>query len=74
MMRNNMHTIQVNEPRDLTPDTLHDEVTFLTRRLQQLGTDGNCSYEKALSRIYQTMLHDRLSRIKNQPAVSLEQV
>lgn len=38
---------------------LHDEITFLELRLEEMGHAGDCAYEQALSRAYVQRLAER---------------
>jgi len=41
-----------------TTTRLKDEIATLERRLQQIGPDGDCGYEKAMIRFF----HDQIDR------------
>jgi hypothetical protein len=38
---------------------LAEEITRLEQRLQLMGMDGDCAYERAISRLYQSMVEER---------------
>jgi hypothetical protein len=38
---------------------LHEEIEILERRLEQLGPDGDCGYERALIRFFEQQLGRR---------------
>lgn len=44
--------------RDI-PDALVEEITALENRIETLGFDGDCAYEHAISRLYQSLVEDR---------------
>jgi hypothetical protein len=45
-----------------TMTRLQDEIATLERRLQQIGPDGDCGYEKAMIRFF----HDQIDRRRRQ--------
>lgn len=44
-------------------DYLRQEIAFLEARLHEMGEKGDCAYEHALSRAYETLLHERRSQL-----------
>jgi len=38
---------------------LLEEISLLQRRLHLMGGDGDCAYERAISRLYEDMVADR---------------
>jgi len=38
---------------------LQDEIATLESRLEAMGIDGDCAYERAMSRLYTDMVEDR---------------
>ncbi len=38
---------------------LQDEITALETRLRDMGEDGDCAYERAISRLYTDMVAER---------------
>jgi hypothetical protein len=38
---------------------LMEEIATLESRLEDMGMDGDCAYERAISRVYTDMLNDR---------------
>lgn len=38
---------------------LHEEIEILERRLEQIGPDGDCGYERALIRFFEEQLGRR---------------
>jgi hypothetical protein len=38
---------------------LVEEIAILQRRLELMGTDGDCAYEHAISRLYESMVEER---------------
>ncbi len=49
-------------------DFLRQEIAFLESRLSEMGEDGDCAYEHALSRTYATLLLERRRQLAQQPA------
>ena len=52
--------LQWGERRSLE---LLEEISLLERRIRLMGEDGDCAYERAMSRLYQTMVADRWRRL-----------
>ncbi len=44
---------------DIQALRLQDEITALETRLQDMGEDGDCAYERAMSRLYTDMVAER---------------
>jgi len=42
---------------------LRDEIATLEYRLAEMGVDGDCAYERAMSRLYTGMVEDRKRRL-----------
>ena len=42
---------------------LQDEIATLEARLAEMGEDGDCAYERAMSRLYTGMLEERRRRL-----------
>jgi hypothetical protein len=42
---------------------LQDEIATLENRLKEMGIDGDCAYERAMSRLYTDMVEDRKRRL-----------
>lgn len=42
---------------------LQDEIAALEARLTDMGMDGDCAYERAMSRLYTDMVADRKRRL-----------
>lgn len=42
---------------------LLEEIATLQRRLDDMGLDGDCAYERAISRLYTGMLEDRKQQL-----------
>jgi hypothetical protein len=42
---------------------LQDEIAALEGRLKEMGIDGDCAYERAMSRLYTDMVEDRKRRL-----------
>ncbi len=42
---------------------LQDEITTLEIRLEDMGMDGDCAYERAMSRLYADMVEERKLRL-----------
>jgi hypothetical protein len=40
-------------------DYLRQEIAFFETRLHEMGDQGDCAYEHALSRAYETLLRER---------------
>lgn len=40
-------------------DFLRQEIAFFEARLHEMGEQGDCAYERALSRAYETLLDER---------------
>lgn len=49
---------------------LQDEIATLEYRLAEMGMDGDCAYERAMSRLYARMVDDlkrRLAAVRGAP-------
>lgn len=44
-------------------DYLRQEIAFFETRLHEMGETGDCAYEHALSRAYETMLCERRQQL-----------
>jgi len=42
---------------------LKDEITVLQSRLDDMGLDGDCAYERAISRLYTSLVADRKKQL-----------
>lgn len=42
---------------------LQDEIATLESRLADMGMDGDCAYERAMSRLYTDLVEDRKRRL-----------
>jgi hypothetical protein len=42
---------------------LLEEIATLERRLDDMGLDGDCAYERAISRLYTGMVEDRKQKL-----------
>lgn len=42
---------------------LQEEIAILERRLENMGVDGDCAYERAMSRLYTAMVKERKQRL-----------
>lgn len=42
---------------------LMEEIATLQRRLDDMGLDGDCAYERAISRLYTGMVEDRKQQL-----------
>jgi hypothetical protein len=42
---------------------LLEEIATLERRLDDMGLDGDCAYERAISRLYTGMVEDRKQQL-----------
>lgn len=68
--------MSIHEPRPVTavdPGTIHrlkDEIATLERRLQQIGPDGDCGYEKAMIRFFRDQIDRRQRQLDMTPAAS----
>lgn len=40
-------------------DLLRQEIAFFETRLHEMGEQGDCAYERALGRAYETLLNER---------------
>lgn len=40
-------------------DQLKKDIAYFEARLEELGQSGDCAYEKAMVRVYDSMLEDR---------------
>jgi hypothetical protein len=47
-----------------TSSRLEEEIAVLERRLAQIGPDGDCAYEKAMIRFFQTQLTMRREQLQ----------
>ena len=52
-------------------DRLEEEIAILERRLDQIGPDGDCGYEKALIRFFQDQIAQRRQRLASEAAGKL---
>ncbi|MBK7542355.1 MAG: hypothetical protein IPP10_12915 [Candidatus Competibacteraceae bacterium] len=44
-------------------DFLRQEIAFFEARLHEMGEEGDCAYEHALSRAYETLLRERRDQL-----------
>jgi len=44
-------------------DFLRQEIAFFEARLHEMGDAGDCAYERALSRAYETLLRERRGQL-----------
>ncbi len=44
-------------------DYLRQEIAFFETRLHEMGEQGDCAYEHALSRAYETLLYERRNQL-----------
>lgn len=44
-------------------DYLRQEIAFFETRLHEMGESGDCAYERALSRAYETLLCERRQQL-----------
>jgi hypothetical protein len=56
----NTHTICA---RTLSEDQLLDEISWFETRLQEIGGNGDCAYEKALARSYEQAVTSHRERL-----------
>ncbi len=42
-----------------------EDIDFLERRLEQMGYDGDCAYERAMSRVYEELLMKRRRALRD---------
>ena len=49
-------------------DHLRQEIAFFESRLYEMGEQGDCAYERALSRAYEILLHERRQQLAHLPA------
>lgn len=42
---------------------LEEEIATLQRRLDDMGLDGDCAYERAISRLYHAMVEQRRAQL-----------
>jgi hypothetical protein len=42
---------------------LLDEIAILQRRLELMGMEGDCAYERAISKLYQAMVKKRKQQL-----------
>ena len=49
-------------------DFLRQEIAFFEARLSEMGEQGDCAYEHALSRAYETLLRERRDQLSQLPA------
>jgi hypothetical protein len=58
-----MHTLNPNVARQTAgssiSERLRTDIVFLESRLQQMGGDGDCAYERALCQAYRQLLAER---------------
>ena len=64
-----IHEAFTNDLHQLTTDQLRELTDYLEQRLSSMGTDGDCAYERALTRVYHQLL-DRLREKLEQPIAS----
>ena len=44
-------------------DYLRQEIAFFETRLHEMGEQGDCAYERALSRAYEALLRERRTQL-----------
>lgn len=50
---------------------LSEEIVLLAERLRRFGGDGDCAYERALSRLYRSLVDQRLQQLADLRAAGL---
>ena len=58
----NLLTAQLQSGKDRYMQLL-EEITALEHRLQRMGGDGDCAYERAMSKLYQGMVEERRQQL-----------
>jgi hypothetical protein len=65
--RNNMfdehQTARQSAGRTLNENQLLDEISWFEMRLQEIGGNGDCAYEKALARSYEQTVSSHRQRL-----------
>jgi hypothetical protein len=51
--------------RTLSEDQLLDEISWFEARLNEIGGNGDCAYEKALARSYEQAVSSHRERLAN---------
>jgi len=50
---------------------LNEEIGLFAERLRRFGGDGDCAYERALDRLYQSLMNERLQQLADLRAAGL---
>ncbi len=50
---------------------LNEEIGLFAERLRRFGGDGDCAYERALDRLYQSLMNERLQQLAELRAAGL---
>lgn len=54
-------------------DYLRQEIAYFERRLREMGDEGDCAYERALTRVYRLLLkerRDQLTALNSDPGLA----
>lgn len=52
------------------PHKVRDEIAYMESRLNEIGHDGDCAYEKAMIRFFEQELHMRKAWLASHPFTS----
>ncbi|WP_455233981.1 hypothetical protein [Thiogranum longum] len=50
-------------PASATANALLEEIAVLEQRLRVMGVDGDCAYERAISKLYTRMVEERRQQL-----------
>ena len=56
-------TMRPNSARTLSQGQLQEEISWFEARLEAIGGNGDCAYEKALARSYEQTLSSHRTRL-----------
>ncbi len=54
---------RLHSGKDQAKALLEEEIAALEHRLDIMGMDGDCAYERAMSRLYHRMIEERKQRL-----------
>lgn len=62
MHESEMHGV-IGAPSEDRENMLLEEIATLERRLSDMGMDGDCAYERAISRVYTDLVEKRKQQL-----------
>lgn len=57
---------KAQRPNYTDPAKVRDEITYLENRLEEIGHDGDCAYEKAMIRFFEQQVGMRRAWLQTQ--------